>query len=128
MESEMTINISVEEALLWVETNPTDISTILAAEVRRQHQEIERLRADVLRKQKLIDDAEQVIGRQREERLRLRAAISELVACKDLKDEVLMARSDPYYSTHADQLEQQYKNRRTKAWAAAREALARSKT
>src|SRR6185369_9571815 len=53
----------------------------------------------------------------------LRAALAELVACKDMKGEVQRLRSDPYYTTQADFLEIKYERRRDAAWEAARAAL-----
>jgi Lar family restriction alleviation protein len=53
----------------------------------------------------------------------VRAALAELVACKDLKDAMRQYRSDPYYTTRADQLESQYEQRQPIAWDRARAAL-----
>lgn len=58
---------------------------------------------------------------------RLRAALAELVACKDLKDAMQTTRSDPYYITQADSMEIEYSRRKPLAWDAARSALAATK-
>jgi hypothetical protein len=54
---------------------------------------------------------------------RLREALAELIACKDLKDAMLTVRSDPYYITQADRMESQYDQRKPVAWERARAAL-----
>lgn len=54
---------------------------------------------------------------------KLRAALTELVACQDLKYDIYSLRSDPYYTTDADRAEAQYERRKPAAWAAAREVL-----
>jgi len=60
----------------------------------------------------------------REERDRLRAALAELVACKDLKEQVAQLNAERPFPMHAFQLaEAAYNRRRPLAWGAARAAL-----
>lgn len=54
----------------------------------------------------------------------VRAALVELVAVRDLKDELQSLRADPYYTTEADTAEARYEYRKPRAWEAARAALA----
>lgn len=72
---------------------------------------------------RVCSNAASMLEAQDTEIARLRAALSELVACKNLKDELIRLRSDPYYVTEADRLEIQYDQRKPAAWRAAQEAL-----
>jgi hypothetical protein len=73
---------------------------------------------------KVCSNAASMLEAQDTEITRLRAALSELVACKNLKDELTRMQSDPYYVTKAGQLELEYDRRKPAAWKAAQEALA----
>ncbi len=71
----------------------------------------------------LHEAAADEIERLTAERDALRAALVELVACKDLKDDLHRLRSDPYYITQADAAEIEYRRCKPVAWAAARAAI-----
>lgn len=80
-----------------------------AIRIREAADEIELLRAQLAERDRDVE--------------RLRAALVELVACKDLKDELTRLRSDPYYITQADIREAAYERRKPAAWGAARAAI-----